>query len=150
MLLDTWFSSGLLPLTARGWPNLDQDFKRFYPLSVMETGYDILGLWVSRMASLSKHLTGEGPVRRVLLHGMVCDGHGKKMTKSLGNVIDPIHVVNGVTMDQLHQVSSEHHERGLLTQEQLDRAHQGQRLLSPMVFRHAVPMLFACHCLKTK
>lgn len=131
-VLDTWFSSALLPFTALGWPRVDGAlFKQFYPLSLMETGHDILGFWVSRMAVLSKRLTGQFAFRKVLLHGMVCDAHGKKMTKSLGNVIDPDDIVNGVTIEALHQKSDAYHARGLLTDKQLQTAKDGQRALFP-------------------
>ncbi|ETL89457.1 hypothetical protein L917_11621 [Phytophthora nicotianae] len=106
-VLDTWFSSGLLPLSAFGWPNASkdkavaQDLSSSYPLDVMETGSDILFFWVARMAMLCEEFSGRVPFEKVLLHPMVRDKAGRKMSKSLGNVIDPLHVINGISLDQL-------------------------------------------------
>uniref|UniRef100_K3WPL4 valine--tRNA ligase n=1 Tax=Globisporangium ultimum (strain ATCC 200006 / CBS 805.95 / DAOM BR144) TaxID=431595 RepID=K3WPL4_GLOUD len=106
-VLDTWFSSGLLPLSVFGWPNLEQDarvvkeLEAKYPLDLMETGSDILFFWVARMAMLCEEFSGEIPFRKVLLHPMVRDKAGRKMSKSLGNVIDPLHVIDGISLDQL-------------------------------------------------
>ncbi|OGO49102.1 MAG: valine--tRNA ligase, partial [Chloroflexi bacterium RBG_16_63_12] len=87
-VLDTWFSSGLWPFSTLGWPDQTPDLKYFYPTSVMETGYDILFFWVARMIMLGLELTGEAPFHTVYLHGLVRDGDGRKMSKTLGNVID--------------------------------------------------------------
>ncbi|KAG3171264.1 putative valine--tRNA ligase, cytoplasmic [Phytophthora cactorum] len=106
-VLDTWFSSGLLPLSAFGWPNssndeaVAHDLSSSYPLDVMETGSDILFFWVARMAMLCEEFSGRVPFEKVLLHPMVRDKAGRKMSKSLGNVIDPLHVINGISLDQL-------------------------------------------------
>ncbi|GIY82711.1 probable valine--tRNA ligase, cytoplasmic [Caerostris extrusa] len=100
-VLDTWFSSALYPLTALSWPSEEKYFKKYYPLSLMETGFDILFFWVARMVMLGEHITGKLPFTQVLLHGMICDSHGRKMTKSLGNTIDPLDVIKGVSLDTL-------------------------------------------------
>ncbi|GLE07674.1 hypothetical protein PINS_up018277 [Pythium insidiosum] len=100
-VLDTWFSSGLLPISVFDWPNNNPCDAPKYPLSVMETGSDILFFWVARMAMLCEEFSGEIPFKRVLLHPMVRDKSGRKMSKSLGNVIDPNHVIHGITLDAL-------------------------------------------------
>ena len=89
-VLDTWFSSGLWPFSTLGWPEQTPDLKAFYPTRVMETGYDILFFWVARMIMLGLEMTDEAPFHTVYLHGLVRDEHGRKMSKSLGNAIDPI------------------------------------------------------------
>ncbi len=91
-VLDTWFSSGLWPFSTLGWPEKTKDLETFYPTSVMETGFDILFFWVARMMMMGIHFMGEVPFKTVLLHGMVRDEHGQKMSKTKGNVIDPLDV----------------------------------------------------------
>jgi len=100
-VLDTWFSSGLWPFSTLGWPEGTDDLKAFYPGAVLETGFDILFFWVARMMMLGCHFMGEAPFADVFLHAMVRDGHGRKMSKSLGNAIDPLDVVHGITLDAL-------------------------------------------------
>ncbi|XP_039582570.1 valine--tRNA ligase-like [Passer montanus] len=97
-VLDTWFSSGLFPFSVFGWPEPTPDLERFYPGSLLETGHDILFFWVARMVMLGLALTGKLPFREVYLHAIVRDAHGRKMSKSLGNVIDPLDVITGVTL----------------------------------------------------
>jgi valyl-tRNA synthetase len=100
-VLDTWFSSGLLPFTALGWPERTKDLERFYPTSVMETGYDIIFFWVARMMMMGLHFMGEVPFRTVFLHAMVRDEKGEKMSKTRGNVIDPLDVTAEYGADAL-------------------------------------------------
>jgi valyl-tRNA synthetase len=100
-VLDTWFSSGLWPFSTLGWPDKTPELARFYPTDDMETGYDILFFWVARMMMLGLHFTGEVPFRRVLLSGLVTDERGEKMSKVKGNVIDPLDVISGATLDHL-------------------------------------------------
>jgi valyl-tRNA synthetase len=88
--LDTWFSSGLWPFSTLGWPEKTDDLATYFPNSVLETGYDIIFFWVARMILMSEVLMGEAPFKRVYLHGLVRDDKGRKMSKSLGNIIDPL------------------------------------------------------------
>ena len=93
--LDTWFSSGLWTFSTLGWPNLNAtDLKTYHPTSILETGYDIIFFWVARMILMSQYLLGEIPFETVYLHGLVRDAKGRKMSKSLGNIIDPLDVSN--------------------------------------------------------
>ncbi|HTM46474.1 MAG TPA: valine--tRNA ligase, partial [Polyangiaceae bacterium] len=94
-VLDTWFSSGLWPFSTLGWPKETLELKRFYPASDMETGYDILFFWVARMMMMGLHFMGEVPFRRILLHGLVVDENGDKMSKVKGNTIDPLDLIHG-------------------------------------------------------
>uniref|UniRef100_A0A8C9WUA4 Valine--tRNA ligase, mitochondrial n=1 Tax=Sander lucioperca TaxID=283035 RepID=A0A8C9WUA4_SANLU len=98
-VLDTWFSSGLFPFAMLGWPEQTTDLQRFYPNSILETGSDLIFFWVARMVMLGTELTGQLPFKQVLLHSLVRDKHGRKMSKSLGNVIDPLDVIHGVSLE---------------------------------------------------
>ena len=100
-VLDTWFSSALWPFSTLGWPQASPALKKFYPATDLETGYDILFFWVARMMMFGLHFTGEVPFRRVLLHGMVVDETGDKMSKLKGNVIDPLDLVYGTTFEDM-------------------------------------------------
>jgi len=122
-VLDTWFSSGIFPIGVFGWPNETEDLKKFYPTSLLETGKDILFFWVMRMVMMCKKLTGQLPFSQVFLHTMVRDAHGRKMSKSLGNVIDPVNVIEGVTLDNLGTIL----ESGNLSATEIKKAKAGQR-----------------------
>jgi valyl-tRNA synthetase len=100
-VLDTWFSSGLWPFSTLGWPDETPDLATFYPTSVMETGYDILFFWVARMMMMGCYLTGTEPFHTVYLHGLVRDEHGRKMSKSYGNVVNPLEVMDQQGTDAL-------------------------------------------------
>ncbi|MGE5073950.1 MAG: valine--tRNA ligase, partial [Anaerolineae bacterium] len=100
-VLDTWFSSGLWPFSTLGWPEETPDYKYFYPTSYMETGYDILFFWVARMIMDGLEFTGQAPFHTVYLHGLIRDEHGHKMSKTSGNVIDPLTVMDELGTDAL-------------------------------------------------
>ncbi|MBK7897388.1 MAG: valine--tRNA ligase [Anaerolineaceae bacterium] len=100
-VLDTWFSSGLWPFSTLGWPENTPDLQRFYPTDVMETGYDILFFWVARMVMSGLLFTNDIPFHTVYLHGLVRDEHGRKMSKSYGNVTDPLEVMGELGTDAL-------------------------------------------------
>ena len=100
--LDTWFSSALWPFSTLGWPNTEtEDYKNFYPTNVLVTGFDIITFWVSRMMSQGLELTGKAPFKDVLIHGMVRDSQGRKMSKTLGNGIDPTQIIDEYGADAL-------------------------------------------------
>jgi len=102
-VLDTWFSSALWPFSTMGWPTQTNALSKFYPASDLETGYDILFFWVARMMMMGIHFMGEPPFKRVLLHGLVVDETGDKMSKVKGNVIDPLDLVHGAPFDDVVQ-----------------------------------------------
>ncbi len=96
-VLDTWFSSGLWPFSTLGWPHDTPDLRYFYPTSVLETGYDILFFWVARMMMSGLEYTGQAPFHTIYLHGLVRDDQGRKMSKTIGNVVDPRWLMDGVS-----------------------------------------------------
>ena len=100
-VLDTWFSSALWPFETLGWPDETSDLKRYYPLDCMVTGYDIIFFWVARMVFQGLHFTDKAPFKDVIIHGIVRDSQGRKMSKSLGNGVDPIDVINEYGVDSL-------------------------------------------------
>lgn len=100
-VLDTWFSSALWPFATLGWPQDTDDFKRYYPTGTMVTGYDIIFFWVARMAFQARHFTHDRPFKDVLIHGLIRDAQGRKMSKSLGNGIDPMSVIDEYGVDSL-------------------------------------------------
>lgn len=100
-VLDTWFSSGLWPFSTLGWPEDTPDLNYFYPTTMLETGYDILFFWVARMIMMGLEFTDDVPFREVYLHGLVRDEHGRKMSKTLGNVVDPLEVMDEYGTDAL-------------------------------------------------
>jgi valyl-tRNA synthetase len=112
-VLDTWFSSGLWPFSTLGWPNKTEDLRTFYPNSVMETGHDIIFFWVARMMMFGIHFLGEVPFKTVYLHAMVRDEKGEKMSKTKGNVIDPLDIIQGCAPQNLPASVKNKYPKGL-------------------------------------
>ncbi|XP_067129943.1 valine--tRNA ligase [Centruroides vittatus] len=122
-VLDTWFSSGLFPFSIFGWPDETDDLKLFYPGTLLETGYDILFFWVARMVMLGIQLMGQLPFTKVFLHSIIRDAHGRKMSKSLGNVIDPTDVIYGISLEGLHKKLLDSN----LDPNEIEKAKKGQK-----------------------
>jgi valyl-tRNA synthetase len=140
-VLDTWFSSGLWPFSIMGWPDevhflpplgkpdimetqsQTPDLQTFYPASLLETAWDILFFWVARMVMLGIRLTGKVPFKEVFCHAIVRDAHGRKMSKSLGNVVDPLDVIQGLSLEALHRKLHE----GNLDESEIIKAKAGQK-----------------------
>ncbi|XP_069957759.1 valine--tRNA ligase isoform X2 [Cherax quadricarinatus] len=123
-VLDTWFSSGLFPFSVMGWPKQTKDLELFYPNTLLETGHDILFFWVARMVFFGQKLLGKLPFKQVYLHAMVRDAHGRKMSKSLGNVIDPMDVIHGITLQELNKQLDDNSN---LDPNEIAKAKEGQK-----------------------
>ncbi|XP_030572410.1 valine--tRNA ligase, mitochondrial [Drosophila novamexicana] len=128
-VLDTWFSSSLLPFSVAGWP--DESYKEKYPLNLMQTGHDILFFWVARMMMMGLKLTGKAPFGRILLNGIVCDAQGRKMSKSLGNIVTPQQVVQGASLDSLKAALQQSCDSGIINPKELKTSTMGMTKMFP-------------------
>ncbi|KAI0227477.1 Valine--tRNA ligase [Lamellibrachia satsuma] len=127
-VLDTWFSSAIFPFSIFGWPEQTSDLHEFYPTDLLETASDIMFFWVARMVMLGDVLTGTLPFNQVLFHSILRDAHGRKMSKSLGNVIDPMDVIHGISLENLQKQL----ENSNLDPKEVNKAKQGQKKDFPL------------------
>ncbi|MCJ1272728.1 hypothetical protein MMC21_000515 [Puttea exsequens] len=126
-VLDTWFSSGLWPFVTLGWPQKTPELEKLYPASILETGWDILFFWVARMIIFGIKMTGDIPFKEVYCHSLIRDSEGRKMSKSLGNVIDPLDFMSGISLEGLHEKL----KKGNLDPKELERATKYQKTAFP-------------------
>lgn len=126
-VLDTWFSSGLWPFSTLGWPKKTKDMADFYPTSMLETGWDIIFFWVARMIMFGLKMTGKVPFHEVYCHSLIRDSEGRKMSKSLGNVVDPLDIIDGINLEDLHAKLL----AGNLDPKEVDRAKAYQKSAFP-------------------
>ncbi len=131
-VLDTWFSSALWPFSVFGWPEETEDLQRYYPTSLLVTGYDIIFFWVARMVMMGLHFTGEVPFAEVYVHGLVLDAQGRKMSKSLGNVVDPMEIIEQYGADTLRFTLAYAVAKGQEVRFSADKLEGARRLLNKL------------------
>ncbi len=131
-VLDTWFSSALWPFSTLGWPNITDDYKRYYPNNVLVTGYDIIPFWVNRMTFQGLHFTNQRPFKECLIHGLIRDKDGRKMSKSLGNGIDPMDVIKEYGTDALRLFLTTNSAAGLDLRFDIDKVASSWNFLNKL------------------